>query len=42
VVDALLRVLESERADVTPATQLNSAPATSLLKDTPSEPPKES
>ncbi len=33
VVDALLRVLESDRGDTTPATQLTTLPATSVLKE---------
>jgi MshEN domain len=33
VVDALLRVLESDRGDTTPATKITTLPATSVLKD---------
>jgi len=38
VVDALLRVLEAERADRTPESKLSPAPATSLLKSTEDDP----
>jgi hypothetical protein len=38
VVDALLRVLEAERADRTPESQIQPAPATSLLKDAEEDP----
>ncbi|HZS36523.1 MAG TPA: hypothetical protein VFF06_06845, partial [Polyangia bacterium] len=37
VVDALLRVLEVERGDVTPETKLTTLPAHSVLKEDPSE-----
>lgn len=41
VVDALLRVLEAERADKTPESQLAPAPATSLLKSAEDDPTRE-
>jgi len=40
VVDALLRVLESDRGDKTPATP-TTLPATSMLRDEPTPPPDE-